>query len=90
MEAECRAERVRRVAACRQFQVVAEQLLVVGVYAVFDDFVSALNRRFAAKVGNALVGDEHAYAMFAVVEVRHHRHDVADFAAFGDARTAEN
>ena len=82
MESEGGLQVVRRVAFA-QFQVVPQQLFVHGVNAVLDDGVSALDGRFAAEVGYALLGDEHLYRVFAVVEVRNHGHNGADFAAFG-------
>ena len=84
VEGEGCLEGMRRVSALAQFQVVAKQVAVCRVCAVLDDEFGALHWVFAAEVGDALVGDEHLYRVFAVVEVGNHRHDVADFALLGD------
>ena len=59
--------------AVGQFQVIPQQLLVVGVSAVFDDGLGTLLRTLAAEVGYALLGDDDIDVVLCMVVVRNHR-----------------
>ena len=69
MEGKCGVESVWGVSSLGELEIVAKERTICRMCAIFDDCFSTLDRRFATKVGNALVGDYDAYGVLAVVEV---------------------
>lgn len=84
VECECRLKGVGSLTALAELEVVAEEGTVVGVGAVLDDDLGTLQGILAAKVGDALVGDEDVDGVLGVVGVTDHGHDVGDESALGD------
>lgn len=78
------------LAAFAHLKIVEEQRAIDRVSAVVDDLVGAFDRILVTEIGDALVGHEDIDRVFAVVGMGHHRHDVADQAAFRHRRTAED
>ena len=56
-------EAMARVTAFTQFQIIPEQLLVVGVCTVLDDGLCTLHGTLAAQVGNTLFGDDDVHVV---------------------------
>ena len=56
VECECCCEVVLCVSSVGNFEIVPEQLFVVGVCAVFNDELCALHGAFSSEVGNSLFG----------------------------------
>ena len=67
MESECRIEGCRCLTAFAHAQVFTQQGTVVGMRAVFDDFMCALFGVFCSQVGDTLVGDEDVDRVLAMV-----------------------
>ena len=57
---------------------------------VLNDCLSTFFRALAAQVGNTLFGNDDVDIMLAVVYMRNHRDDSADFAFFGDRRASKD
>ena len=76
-------------ALCK-FQVVPEQLLVVGVYTLLNDVLCALLWALSTQVGDTLFGDDDVDVVLGVVLMAHERHDGTDEAALGCGWAGEN
>ena len=78
-------------AACffRTGIVVAQLVAIFGVRTVFDNQFGTFARRFAAQVGQALLGYQHHHVVLCVVVVGNHGHDTGNRTAFGHRRRNE-
>ena len=81
---------VRRMGFDGQFQVLAQQRLVLRCNAVVDNAMGALYRTLAAQVGNTLFRNDYLHGVFRVVKVRHHRYERRDCPTLGGARCGED
>ena len=81
MECVGAVEALRGVGCSSQRKIAAQQRAIFGMGAPVDDQAGALVRGLATKVGHAVLGDDDLHAVLAVVEVRNHGNDRADFSA---------
>ena len=58
MEGKASIEALRRLTLHTEVEVVTQQLLVVGVYALLDDLLSTLAGALATEVSDTVLGDD--------------------------------
>ena len=80
---ECCWQAMTGVASCAEFEIVPEELLVVGMHAFLDDELCTLHGAFGTQVGHALLGDDDVDVVLRMVLVADEWHDAADESTLG-------
>ena len=78
VHSQCAREGVRRMGSLAHFEVLAQHRTILGIYAIVDNLVSALNRALAAEVCDTMLGDYHLYGVLRVIQVRNHWNESGD------------
>ena len=90
MERKASIETLRRMTLHSEVEVVTQQLLVVGVYALLDDLLSTLAGALTTEVSDTVLGDDDLHRVLTVVEVRDHRYEGRDLAVLSGRRRGED